>query len=280
MKYDATLKKLFQRPPNRLLSHVLGQEIVVKQILPTDLITVQNLHPDLLFETEDGSLIHAELHGYAMDEFACRNLIYFGLVLRDYKRPPTQIVFWIGEKSVGVAAGLHYEPSLHYQYRVIDVREMDGEFLLQSPDVNESIFAILCKLEDAPGVVLRILRRISQLPVSEQREAAAQLLVLSGSRGLTRLVEAEVAQMPVTIDIHENEFLEGIYQEGRGEGHQEGHQEGRGETARGILLGLLDQKFGPVSSDVKQRIEAADVAATERWIRRVVPSATLTEVFD
>lgn len=65
MKYDATLKKLFQRPPNRLLSHVLGAPTVIRRVLPTDRISTQNLDPDLLFETADGQLIHAELQGYA-----------------------------------------------------------------------------------------------------------------------------------------------------------------------------------------------------------------------
>jgi hypothetical protein len=84
MTIDATLRKLFQRPPGRLFTRALGEKIVVKRILPTDLITVQNLHPDLLFEIEDGQLIHPELHGYSMAGFACRNLLYFGLILRDY----------------------------------------------------------------------------------------------------------------------------------------------------------------------------------------------------
>jgi hypothetical protein len=76
MKYDATLKKLFRRPPNRLLSLGLGREVVVTRVLPTELITVESAHPDLLFETEHGELIHAELHGYGMQDFPVRNLGY------------------------------------------------------------------------------------------------------------------------------------------------------------------------------------------------------------
>ena len=34
MKYDATLKKLFQQPPNRLLSSALGKDVVVERVLP------------------------------------------------------------------------------------------------------------------------------------------------------------------------------------------------------------------------------------------------------
>jgi predicted transposase YdaD len=276
MIYDATLKRMFQRVPNRLLSHALGHNVAVKQILPTEMITVENLHPDLLFETEDGELIHTELQGYSMGEFAVRNLIYFGLVLRDYKRPPTQIVFWIGGKSIGVADGLHFDPALHYQYRVIDLRQLDPEFLVESPDVSESIFGILCKLKDKRAVVRRILARIRTLPASEQREAASLLLVLSGLRGLTSLVKREVASMPVTINLHENEFFEGIYQEGK----QEGLLEGRLDGARLLLLDLLEQKFGTVPPAEKQRILNADLRTIQAWTQRVLQSATLLDVLD
>ncbi|MBY0506999.1 MAG: hypothetical protein K2X03_23990 [Bryobacteraceae bacterium] len=91
MKYDETLKKLFQNPPHRLLSQALGLEVVVSRILPTELITVGNLHPDVLFEAEDGTLIHTELQGYRQEDFAQRNLLYYALVWRDYGRPPVQL---------------------------------------------------------------------------------------------------------------------------------------------------------------------------------------------
>ena len=81
MKYDATLKKLFQHPPHRLLSQALGRDVVVSRILPTELITVGNLHPDVLFETDEGGLIHTELQGYRQDGFAARNLLYYAFRL-------------------------------------------------------------------------------------------------------------------------------------------------------------------------------------------------------
>lgn len=101
MKYDTTLKKVFKTPPNLLLSQALGRTVVVKQVLATDLIKIENAHPDLLFETEDGALIHAEVHGYGMGDFAVRNLGYFAGLLRDFGRPPQQIVFWIGPGEGG-----------------------------------------------------------------------------------------------------------------------------------------------------------------------------------
>jgi len=284
MKYDATLKKVFQRPPNLLLSQALRARVVVKQILPSELITVGNLHPDLLFETEDGEILHTELQGYSMAGFAVRNLIYYALVLRDYHKPPTQIVFWIGEGAPGVTGGLQFEGSLDYRYHLIDVRQLDAEPLLSSPNTGEAIFGILCKLQDQRAAVQRILARIAGLPPHEQREGLAQLLILSGLRGLTDLVKTEAQTMPITIDIHENAFLEEIFQDGRSSGKQEGLEEGLQEghrrALRATLLLSLSQKFGEVPADVRSAIDSADVPTLERWQSRVIPSVSLGNVFE
>ena len=117
----------------------------------------------------------------------------------------------------------------------------------------------------------RILRRIGQLPVEKQREAVTQLLVLSGLRGLKSLVKEEVKRMPVTIDIHENEFLDEIY--------QEGEQKGRLANAREMLLEQIDVKFGPVPATFKQRIETGELATVQLWGRRLMKAATLEEIF-
>ncbi len=154
-----------------------------------------------------------------------------------------------------------------YHYRVIDVREIDAELLIDSERVEESIFAILCKLSDQRKAVARILRQISRLPIERQREALAQLLILSGLRGLKALVKDEVKRMPARIDIHENEFLEEIW------------QEGGLSTAREMVLGLLDEKFGPVPAMTRQRIESADLPALQLWCRRAIKTARLDDVF-
>lgn len=275
MKYDATLKKLFQHPPHRLLSQALGREVVVSRILPTELITVGNLHPDVLFETDDGALIHTELQGYRQDDFAARNLLYYALVLRDYGRAPIQIVFWLGPGKVGVGEGLSHPPALEYRYRVIDVREIDGDWLLENGDLDESIFAILCRLRDQREAVAEILRRISRQPLAQRREAVAELLILSGLRGLKALVQEEIKRMPVSIDIHENEFLEEIYQEGL----EKGLEKGAAAAAQEILLEVLEQRFGSLPDEARARIQTADLATIRQWTRRLGSVTTLEQFF-
>ncbi len=233
------------------------------------MITIEQMHPDLLFETADRKLIHLELHGYWMDDFAVRNLLYFAFILRDHKRAPEQIVLWIGKHKPGVPDGLSLAPKLVYSYRVIDVRTLDAEPLLASGGIDEAIFAVLCRNNDKRGTVLRILRRIIDLPVAKQRDALLQLLVLSGLRGLTPMVRREAKSMPVSIDIHENEFLEEVYQGGKKEGLR---------TAREMLLNLLEQKFGPVPAPTKRRVGKADSSDILTWSQRVLKASTLDEV--
>lgn len=280
MQYDATLKKLFRRPPNRLLAYALGAPVAIQRALPTEQIVIEKVHPDLLLETTDGRILHIELQGYAKVNFACRNLIYYSLVLRDYERPPKQIVFWVGDGKVGVTGGLDHAPDLLYQYRVIDVREMEPTFLLEGADPSEWIFAILCKWRDPKLGIAEILRRLATLPADERREGIVQLLILSGLRGWKTIVQTEVDNMPISIDIHENEFLEEVFQEGREEGRKEGLKEGQRDAACNLLLTLLTEKFGEVPTSTTALMRQANGATLETWTRRILRASTIDEVFE
>jgi hypothetical protein len=74
--------------------------------------------------------------------------------------------------------------------------------------------------------------------------------------------------MPFEIDIHENTFLEGIYQRGC-----------RDAVAKFLLRGLA-LRFGAVSPETRARIDAADLTTLDRWYNNFVPATTLDEVFD
>lgn len=121
---------------------------------------------------------------------------------------------------------------------------------------------------------------------SELREAVVLLLILTGRRDLTAVVKQEVARMPVTIDIDQNEFLQEIYQqgeqkgrtEGRSEGRAEGRSEGRAEGAREALLStlleLVQARFGPVPEELQNRAASATIEELRAAIRR---SASATD---
>ena len=61
---------------------------------------------------------------------------------------------------------------------------------------------------------------------------------------------------------------------------QEGREQGRDEALRDMLFELLSQRFGDLPEQTRQRIEQADPDDVKRWTRRVIPAATLGDVFE
>ena len=61
----------------------------------------------------------------------------------------------------------------------------------------------------------------------------------------------------------------------RNEGHAEGRQEGEAE----MLLRLLRLRFGPLSTEVTERVIAADAETLLHWSERVLSAPTLDAVF-
>ncbi|MDX2086785.1 MAG: Uma2 family endonuclease [Kofleriaceae bacterium] len=59
---------------------------------------------------------------------------------------------------------------------------------------------------------------------------------------------------------------------------EEGREEGQAQTSRAILTKLLLQKFGPLSPADLQRIATAELAQLERYLERVLTSATVAQV--
>ena len=145
-------------------------------------------------------------------------------------------------------------------------------------ELEEAIFAILCKVRDERQAVATILKRISKLTAARQREALAELSILSGRRGLKALVKEEIKRMPVSIDIHENEFLEEIYQEGLEKGLEKG-LESAITTAREMLVEVLEEKFGALPVEIGARIQNAGLVEIRRWMKSTVASSALPQIF-
>jgi predicted transposase YdaD len=286
MKYDQTLKALFLSPPRRLIECLLGAPLAITEMLPTEYSTVQERRADLVARLEDGRLLHLELQSTSED-ISWRELDYYSLICRDHGQPPLQIVLYIGFGKMRIPSGIDHE-NLQFRYRVVDIREMDGEVMLGSDSLEDNLLAILCRLADTREALRRILRRVAALSPERRQDALAQLLILSGLRQLTRAVREEMQAMPITLDIEENSFLKELYeqakregeQEGRQEGRQQGRQEGRTEGERLILRRQLERRFGPLPSWALGRIEKADPTQLEAWGLLLLDAHTLEEALD
>ncbi len=97
--------------------------------------------------------------------------------------------------------------SFMFEYRLIDIRTLDGDRLLESDSVSDNVIAILARLSNHKEAVRRIVERIAGLGAGERETALAQLLILAGLRSLSRTVVQETLKMPIDLDIRDHEVL-------------------------------------------------------------------------
>jgi hypothetical protein len=95
-----------------------------------------------------------------------------------------------------------------------------------------------------------ILRRATSLKGAARERVLAQILVLSGLRGLPNRVQSELNRMGVIIDVAKNPVLE-------------------------LLLRQLNRKFGPLPKWARERIDSATTVQVEQWALRVIEAETL-----
>ena len=275
MRYDTTLKTLFLAPPPHLLQLLVGGQ--AHTMLTVEYPTVQMRRPDLVVRLTDGRLYHLELQSTNDPAMPWRMLEYFSLLCQYYGQPPLQQVLYVGEALLTMPARLEY-PTLAFQYELIDIRTLDGATLLTSPSLEDNLLALLCRLPNPRGAIQHLLARIASLVGTARADALAKLVILAGLRRLHPLVREEMQQMPITINIQENPFLQEIFEEGKQEGRQAGRQEGRQEEAAVLLGRLLERRFGPLPPWAQQLLAAADIASLETWGLRLLEATSLEEV--
>jgi Domain of unknown function (DUF4351) len=165
-------------------------------------------------------------------------------------------------------------PNLSFRYETADIRDFDGEQLLESGQTGDNVIAILARLRDQHGAVRRILGRIADL-LPPQREAAfAQLVTLAGLRRLEEFVEKEARKMPILNDIMDHKVLGREFKRGRAEGIQEGFQEGE----RKILRRMIEKRFGAIPAWVEEQLLGGSESEIEALSDRVLDAHSLEDL--
>ena len=152
-----------------------------------------------------------------------------------FERFPRQVLLYVGEAPLRMASELRGD-DVWFRYRAIDIRELDGERLLESEEVGDNVIAILARLRDHKDAVRRIVERIAGLVAAERETALGQLLILAGLRHLEETVEREARKMPILDDILDNKVL--------GREFKRGLQEGE----LTVLRRLIEKRFGAIPS--------------------------------
>jgi hypothetical protein len=209
---DATLKSLITDAGEDVLNYLAGTG-KVKEWLNVELPRVRNPRIDLLGRLESGELIHVELQS-SNDMTPQRMLEYaIGIWARE-EMFPRQLVLYVGNEPMRIENHVHVG-DLDYRFTTIDIRELDGDAMLERGPVALGILSILARTNDRKRALRRIIMRIAGMDPLTRAPAVQTLMILAGIRGLAHQFEEEMRIMPVTFDIMDNEVLGPAIRKGR-----------------------------------------------------------------
>jgi predicted transposase YdaD len=166
-------------------------------------------------------------------------------------------------------------PTLDYRYKILDIRELEPEELLDSSFATDNVLAILTRLKSRKESIRRILARIAKLERGPREIAFSKLLILAGLRELEDSVRAEAQSMPIMHDIMDHKVIGPAIRQGLKQGRQEGRHEG--EVT--ILHRLIVKRFGTLPSWAEKQLHEMSTEALEDLSPRVLDAKTLDELF-
>ena len=269
--YDVALKLLLQGSARLTMRELTGT--VVEKWLDMELPKVQNLRVDLLGETAGGGLVHLELQSRNDPIMPLRMAESCLGVFRLFGKFPRQFLLYVGEAPLRMDSELR-GPDVSFRYRALDIRDLDGDRLLESEDVGDNVIAILARLRDHKETVRRIVARIAGLPAAERDSALVQLLILAGLRRLGPLVKEEARRMPITESILEHEVLGPMIKEAELKGERKGLQEGELK----VLRRLIEKRFGTMPGWAEEQLASRSAAELEELSLRVLDAHSIEDI--
>jgi hypothetical protein len=185
---------------------------------------------------------------------------------RQFGRFPDQLVLYVGNDRLRMTCRIE-QPTIKFQCRIADIRELNSEPLLANSSLEDNIIAILTRLGDERVAVRSILAHITEHDPERRASAIEQLMILAGLRKLQPVIEREIEQMPILDDIMDSEVL--------------GRERKRGIALgeRTIILRQIEKRFGSIPPRMAQQIDAMSASELESLGLRLLDVRTLEELF-
>jgi hypothetical protein len=253
--FDVSLKLLFRRSSGLVARAIFGGP--VEEWLNVELPKIENPRVDLLARGTDGTLRHLELESHNNGKMGRRVAEYYLAFHRRLDKHVEMVVLYIGKEPLRME-GVFKTPSMDYGFRMLDIRDFEGEPLIESGDLGDNMLALLTEC-DQERVLRRVEEQLQLLPGAEKLDEARLFVVLSGLRDL----EATVSRRLQMIDLMENKVL--------------GPAILRGEAA--VVAYQLKKRFGPVPESISSKLDTASEEQLMDWAEKVLTAKTLDAVF-
>ncbi|MEO2065161.1 MAG: hypothetical protein ABGX17_01515 [Desulfurobacteriaceae bacterium] len=197
---DILLRDILKRIPDKFVLLLTGKRGV--KILANTFPTVKERKADFVAELEDGSIFHLELQTYPDKKMPFRMLEYYLLLMQTYPdREINQMVLYVGEGAPRMVNSIKRK-RLSYSYELRDIKEISCRELMESPQIEDKILAVLCKVEEPEYYFSMLVNELIELPEKERTDYIRKLLTALHYRPKLKLVLKrllEERKMPLTI---------------------------------------------------------------------------------
>lgn len=262
-EYDTVLKLLLRGSAQLPLQRLAG--LVVEKWIDIELPEVRALRMDLLGEAAHDVLVHLELQSTNDPDMALRMAEYCLATYRLYRRFSRQLVLYVGDAPMRMKAELK-GPNQWFRCEMVDIRDLDGEELIESASIGDNVIAILARLPDRRDAVRRILHKIAGLETGERVAAIKQLALLAGLRNMGELISEEASKMPITADIMDHDLFGPLIRKGQIEGELT------------ILRRLIERRFGSIPDWAEERLLTQSTAELEELSVRLLDAPSLEQL--
>src|SRR5216684_8380374 len=227
--YDVALKLLFRSQSSEAVREIAGGP--VKRWLDKELPAIRNTRADLIGETVAGDFVHLEFMSENQNLFELRMAGYYVEIYQACGRHPRQALVYVGRAKLRMR-GHFKSPSMRFRFRVVDLRELNGERFLESEAVSDQILALLMRLKNRREAIRRIVATIATLDARAREDTLGQLMVLCGLRGIETEVEEEIRKVPVLNSLLDHKVLGREFKKGLAQGEARGEAKGEAKMLR------------------------------------------------
>jgi hypothetical protein len=267
-RYDVALKNVLMRGSSGFLSRLIGLEVAA--FISPELPEVRTQWVDLLGEARDRTLFHVELQSTNDPRMALRMLDYLVAIQRRYGSFPLQLVLYVGEAPMRMESRIS-AGGLSFEVRMVDMRSLDGESLLESDSLDDNIISILARQPDVRRAVRRILEKIAVSEAERRAAALRELTLLAGLRSLGGFIKEESRDMPILTDIMDHDLFGPLIRQGIATGRVEGE--------RALFQKMAARRFGTLPDWASQRISQLRTDQLEDLAVRLMDAQSLEELF-
>jgi predicted transposase/invertase (TIGR01784 family) len=248
---DKIMRKNLEHPSADLLAFFVSGKVAHASPLPSRISQVFEHEADtlLMVEMADSTRIifHLEFQSTNDYRMADRMASYYYSLRLKYKMDVVSVVIYTGNEKLAMKSFIR-QGNNYFEYKLIDIRDMDPELFLRSERAAEVMLAVLTGRDDE-GKAFMIRQIIGKL--KEMLSGSGSLLdeqmaifkILGSIRGnnIQQQIIKEEQDMPIMYDLNKVLFFQQAMQEGMEKGKEEGRVEGKEEATQNFVRRMVKE---------------------------------------